>query len=217
MTDLIYRIVVGTDFSEIADLALENAFNLASREGRAEVHVVSAVQHLDEFVQMDLPDSPAYRLPLDEAQDRLEAHVGVRLADWQQRTGQSFSRCVTHLSTEFPAAAIAQLGIDLEAQLIIVGTHGRRGLKRFLLGSVAEAVVRMAEGPVLVVRPQVDHIPVPEMTKACPMCVEARKASGGQELWCEQHRQSHGRRHTYHYKERVSSDGSASLISGMPR
>jgi hypothetical protein len=55
------------------------------------------------------------------------------------------------------------------------------------------------------------------MTKACPKCVEARKASGGQELWCEQHKEPHGRRHTYHYEERVSSDGSLSLMSGMPR
>lgn len=217
MTDTTYRIVVGTDFSEIADLALENAFNLAAREERAEVHVLSAVQHLDEFVQMDLPDSPAYRLPLDEAQERLEAHVGGRLSDWQQRTGRSFSRCVTHLSTEFAAVGITQLGIDLDAQLIIVGTHGRRGLKRFMLGSVAEGVVRMAEGPVLVVRPKVDEVPVPEMARACPQCVQARKASGGQELWCEQHKERHGRRHTYHYKERVSSDGSASLMGGMPR
>lgn len=217
MTDPTHRIVVGTDFSEIADLALENAFNLASREEPAEVHVVGAVQHLDEFVQMDLPNSPAYRLPLDEAQERLEAHVGARLADWQERTKKTFSRCVTHLSTEFPAVAITQLGIDLDAQLIIVGTHGRRGVQRFLLGSVAEAVVRMAEAPVLIVRPKVTEIPVPQMARACPQCVQARQESQGKELWCGAHRQKHGRRHTYHYEEKISHDSSMPLMSGLHR
>jgi nucleotide-binding universal stress UspA family protein len=217
MTDTTYRIVVGTDFSDIADLALENAFNLASREERAEVHVISAVQHLDEFVQMDLPDSPAYRLPLDEAQEKLEAHVGARVAEWQERTGKTFSRCVTHLSTEFPATGITQLGIDLDAQLIIVGTHGRRGLKRFMLGSVAEAVVRMAEAPVLIVRPKVADVPVPQMAKACPKCVKAREDSHGKELWCEEHRERHGRRHTYHYQERISRDSTMPLMSGLRR
>jgi nucleotide-binding universal stress UspA family protein len=49
--------------------------------------------------------------------------------------------------------AIAQLASDIEADLVVVGTHGHRGLERLLLGSVAENVVRLAPCPVLVVRP----------------------------------------------------------------
>ncbi len=203
-----YRIVVGIDLSDAADLALEKAFQAASREPKAEVHVIQAVQHLGEFVQMDLPENPAFRLPLHEAQERLEAHVGGKLADWQERTGATFSRLVSHISVEFPAAAIAQLGADLQADLVVVGTHGRQGFKRFLLGSVAESVVRLAHCPVLVVRPNDVEPAIPEIQPPCPKCVETRNTSD--EFWCEQHRIKHGRRHTYHYQNRVADDGNLS-------
>lgn len=212
MADKTYRIVVGVDFSSTADLALEKAFELASKEEYGEVHVVNAVRHLGEFVQMELPDNTAYRLPMDEAQDRLDAHVGARLADWQTRTGQTFSRCASYLSTEFPAVAVAQLASDLEAEMVVVGTHGRQGLKRLLLGSVAEAVVRMAHTPVLVVRPKGEDVPTPAIEPPCPRCIQARKGSGGKELWCEQHKEHHGPRHRYHYQNRASQTGNIGSI-----
>ena len=46
---------------------------------------------------------------------------------------------------------IIQCAVDLQVDLLVMGTHGRRGLKRMFLGSVAEAVLRMAPCPVLVV------------------------------------------------------------------
>lgn len=207
MSDSVYRIVVGTDFSDTANVALRKAFDLASKEQHAEVHVVNAVRHLGEYVQMDLPDTPAYRLPLDEAQDKIEAHVGAQLSLWQGETGKTFSRCVTYLSTEFPAVGIAQLATDLDAEMIVIGTHGRQGFRRLVLGSVAEAVVRLAHVPVLVVRPKDGEAKLPEITPACPSCVETRRASGGKELWCDQHKERHGQRHTYHYKSRLNDDG----------
>jgi nucleotide-binding universal stress UspA family protein len=213
MTDKTYRIVVGLDFSTTADLALEKAFELAAKEDLGEVHVVNAVRHLGEFVQMDLPDSTAYRLPMDEAQDKLDAHVGARLADWQTKSGKTFSRCASYLSTEFPAVAVAQLASDLDAEMVVVGTHGRQGLKRLLLGSVAEAVVRMAHAPVLVVRPKGQEAPTPVIEPPCPRCLEAREASEGKVLWCEQHSERHGPRHRYHYESRASQTGNiGSLI-----
>jgi nucleotide-binding universal stress UspA family protein len=207
MSDTIYRIVVGTDFSDTANIALRKAFDLAAKEENGEVHVVNAVRHLGEYVQMDLPDTPAYRLPLDEAQDKIEAHVGGQLAAWQSETGRTFSRCVTYLSTEFPAVGVAQLATDLDAEMIVIGTHGRQGLRRLIIGSVAEAVVRLAHVPVLVVRPKEEQAEAPEIQPPCPKCVEARKASGGKQVWCEQHLERHGRRHAYHYQDRVARDG----------
>ena len=207
MTSVPYRVVVGTDFSDTANLALDKAFELAAQHERGEVHVLNAVQYLGEFVQMDLPEAAAYRLPLEEAQEKLEANVGARLSAWQEETKKSISRCVTYVSVESPAAAVAQLATDLEAELVVVGTHGRRGLQRFLLGSVAEAVVRLCPTPVFVVRPKGTDAKMPEIEPPCPKCLEARKASGGQELWCEEHQQKHGRRHVYHYQDRRSNDG----------
>src|SRR5690606_39204333 len=98
---------------------------------------------------------------------------------------------VAHQRVEMPSEEIAQLAADLEADLVVVGTHGRRGFSRFLLGSVAEATVRLAPCPVLVVRPKALPPSGPAIQPPCPKCVEARIASGGTELWCEQHRERH--------------------------
>lgn len=210
-----YRIVVGTDFSDTAHVALEKAFDLASKEEKAEVHVVNAVQHLGEFVQMDLPEVPAYRLPLDEAQEKLEAYVGARLSNWQNNTGKTFSRCVTYLSTDYPAQAVVQLANDLEADLVVVGTHGRQGFRRFFLGSVAEGVVRMAHCPVLVFRPEDGKAKVPEIEPPCPRCLDTRRESNGEQLWCDQHAQKHGPRHVYHYEDRNTREGNLGSLPGM--
>src|SRR5690606_6814628 len=94
------------------------------------------------------------------------------------------------------------------SDLIVIGTHGRQGLRRLIIGSVAEAIVRLASVPVLVVRPKAESAPpIPEIQPPCPKCVETRKQSGGQNLWCEQHSERHGPRHTYHYESRLNKDG----------
>jgi len=107
---------------------------------------------------------------------------------------------------------VAQLASDLEAELVVVGTHGRRGLRRLLLGSVAEGVVRLSPCPVLVVRPRELAPEVPKIEPPCPRCLEARRASGGAELWCEQHREKHGQRHTYHREDRLGAPSSPPMF-----
>jgi hypothetical protein len=104
------------------------------------------------------------------------------------------------------ADEIAQLSADLEADLVVVGTHGRRGISRMLLGSSAEATVRLAPCPVLVVRPKALPDAPPRIEPPCPDCVAARRASGGSEMWCARHSERHGQRHTYFERDRVSSD-----------
>jgi hypothetical protein len=107
---------------------------------------------------------------------------------------------------------VAQLAADLEADLVVVGTHGRRALARMLLGSVAELTVRLAPCPVLVVRPKASPAPLPAIEPPCPRCVEARAQTSGKEYWCEQHRERHGQRHTYHQGDRVGADTNLPLI-----
>lgn len=193
-----HRIVVGYDYSPIADLAVEKAFELAALERRAEVHVVSVVVHMGEYVALE--PTGVMALPpatLDDAYEALEAKVGELLAAWQGETQKTLSRVAVHVRSEDPAGEIAQLASDLEAQLVVVGTHGRRGLRRLLLGSVAEGVVRRAPCPVLVVRPLGGDAPsAPAIEPPCPACIQRRKETGGQELWCAEHDRSHGRRVT---------------------
>lgn len=208
----ISRIVVGYDYSPIADLALERAFELGSHEAHAEIHVVTVIM-LGEAASAGVEGVPVYpTISVEASHDILEARAQKLAEEWKKRTGKSFERLITHVRSESPATEIAQLAADLEAKVIVVGTHGRRGLRRFLLGSVAEGVVRLAPCEVLVVRPQDSEADVPKIEPPCPRCVEERKASGGKEYWCEQHRERHGQRHTYHYVSRLNSDGNVGSL-----
>ena len=210
-----YVIVVGVDYSDTGALALEKAFELAAGHENGEVHPVNIVRNYGEFVELEGAYPAPYRLSMAEAQKRLQDYVEARIMDFNKRTGKSFERCVSHIRLEFAAEEIAQLAADVDADLVVVGTHGRRGLRRMFLGSVAEAVVRLAQCPVLVARPKGETGNVPKIEPPCPRCVETRKQTDGKEMWCEQHRERHGQRHTYHYESRMGSDAQFPLVEKM--
>jgi len=204
-----FVVVVGVDFSPASELALERALQLAAAQPRAEVHLVNVVQTYGPQVAYDMPgDASALTvLTTAEAAERFKQYVDKALAEFSQKNpGKSYGRAFTHLRYDSIADEIAQLAADLEADLVVVGTHGRRGVSRLLLGSSAEATVRLAPCPVLVMRPKALPEAPPRIEPPCPRCLETRRASGGTELWCEQHRERHGQRHTYHQGDRTASD-----------
>ncbi|HTA90700.1 MAG TPA: universal stress protein [Polyangiaceae bacterium] len=210
-----YLIVVGVDYSPASDLALAQAFELAETRANAEVHVVNVVRLYGNQALMDAPTAQAgfSAVSLADANAQLAAYVERQTSAYgQAKIGSRLRRVVAHLRLEAPAEEIAQTAADLDADLIVVGTHGRRGVSRLLLGSVAEAVVRLAPCPVFVVRPKALPVETPKIEPPCPVCVETRVASGGKEFWCEQHRAHHGQRHTYHQADRVGAETEMPLV-----
>lgn len=205
--------VVGFDFSDSAELALDQCLELVSRHAQSEVHVVYVVPALALAASPLLPSVPTEVSAdmLDEAATRLRKAVDERIARFTKQ-GAFSCRVISHLRVHETAAAIAQLASDLEADLLVVGTHSRRGVARLLLGSVAQSVVTIAPCPVLVVRPKRVEAPAPVIEPPCPRCVSTRRTSNGAEFWCEQHRQHHGRRHTYHQDDRVSTESNFPLV-----
>ncbi len=91
---------------------------------------------------------------------------------------RSPSSIVTHVMVESAAQQVAQLAADLEADLVVVGTHGRRGVPRLLLGSVAEMTLRLAPCPVLVVRRKSALVPAPSLEPPCERCIHIRQCNG---------------------------------------
>jgi nucleotide-binding universal stress UspA family protein len=206
-----FVMVVGVDFSKTSDLAVERALELGSSTPVSEVHLVNVVRTYGAGVQLELPGSPGFTtMSMGDAAEQLRQYAEHRLAAFTGERKQ-LPRIVTHVRLDAPAEEIAQLAADLEADLVIVGTHGRRGLSRVLMGSIAEGVVRLAPCTVLVVRPKA-AVPVPHIEPPCPDCVEARKQTQGQEFWCTAHRERHGQRHTYYSTDRVSQDGGMPLV-----
>ena len=142
------KILVATDFSTTADRAEMLAFQLAPLL-KAELHLV--------HVRVILED------PLMAEEQRLEIEHMMSSADKaakeafaEDRTGEERISVNTHLIRSVSAAeAIAETALELGCDLIVMGTHGRRGIKHMLLGSVAENVVRSVDLPVLTVRPDI--------------------------------------------------------------
>jgi nucleotide-binding universal stress UspA family protein len=204
-------VVVGVDFSQTGDLAFDQALALSQTQPNTALHVVNVAPMVlgAADVEHALIQDPKNRSA--EVESRLLAYVEKKVGELRAHGRKIPERIVAHVRWEVPGEEIAQLAADLEADLVVVGTHGRRGFSRVMLGSVAEVVVRLSPCPVLVVRPK-GVVKVPAIEPPCPECLQAREASGGATYWCEQHSQRHGQRHTYHSTDRVSADGTFPLL-----
>jgi nucleotide-binding universal stress UspA family protein len=131
------RILVATDFSEQAARALEAALALAART-KAELHLIHALE-----VALPLFEPYGVVVPADwvgEAR-RLAREKLAKAHDAVKSKGLSGT---THLGDVPAAHAIAERARSLDADLVVVGTHGHTGLKHVLLGSVAERTVEYA-------------------------------------------------------------------------
>jgi universal stress protein A len=205
-----YVVLVATDLSDISRPAVVRALEIANQRPTSVVHAVYVVPGRDSAESGASPDGA-----LHEAGEKLRAFVEPELKSFPTQGKLNVERLVAHVRAGKPAHEIVQLAMDLEADEIVVGTHGRQGIARALLGSVAEVVLRTAPCSVLAVRPKGQATasqPVPAFTPPCPRCVEARETSGGARLWCDQHSEQHGRRHTYHYPASSGAHSSGFLI-----
>jgi nucleotide-binding universal stress UspA family protein len=79
------------------------------------------------------------------------------------RPAQTDVVCQHHLLVGEPAEEIVQLACEHEIDLIVIGTHGRTGLSRWILGSVAESILRRAICPVLTCRQSAEKVSVQPM------------------------------------------------------
>jgi nucleotide-binding universal stress UspA family protein len=142
------KIIVPTDFSPNSEAALEYAATLAQETGARLIFV-----HVQELPVVYPEGSIYYGLPVpdqDEVQSMLE---NVKPAV----QGVSFEH---RLLKGDPSVQIAALAKDEKADLIVMSSLGRSGLGRLILGSVAEAVMRRAACPILIVKPSVKAEPL---------------------------------------------------------
>jgi len=102
-----------------------------------------------------------------------------------------------------PAREIVHLAAQSDADLIVLGTHGHRGVKRLLPGSVRERTARLAGCSVITARPKNHALPldVPGAEPLCDECLRRSEATGGAELWCTSHAARHPNVCAYRHEE----------------
>ena len=144
------KILFPTDFSHTGDAALEMATTIARDRGGKLLIV-----HVEEPPTVYGGGEMYYGLP-DPATEDLQRMLGEVKPDDESIPYEH------HLVTGDPASGIIRLAESEDVDLIVLGTHGRTGLSRLLMGSVAEVVVRRAPCPVLVMKQPHRHSGVGE-------------------------------------------------------
>jgi nucleotide-binding universal stress UspA family protein len=140
------RVVIGTDFSASATRAVEHALPLLAPEAEVKlIHSWPGPWAIPEaaIVAYDSMRSAV----LDQISD-----ASRRLTATLRERGREDVRVEGRSGEAPPAVALTEAATELHADLVVVGSHGRRGVRRFLLGSVAEVTVRHAPCSVLVSR-----------------------------------------------------------------
>jgi nucleotide-binding universal stress UspA family protein len=143
----ISKILAPIDFTEASLHALDDAIDLAAK---LEASVV--VMHAYEIPVMGLlPEGAIIASAEEAARVSSSAETSLRLAV-ESRTNRGVK--LESVLREGPAwQEIDAVADEIAADLIVMGTHGRRGILRALLGNVVEKVVRTAHQPVLTIRP----------------------------------------------------------------
>jgi nucleotide-binding universal stress UspA family protein len=172
-----FVVLVAIDFSTAGEAAIRRALELAAAYPWSEVHVVTV-----EPFSLALAPAP---VEVPHVAARLREMAAESVARFEAaRSNPCAAEVTVHVVHGRAADAVVELAAELRADLVLVGSHGRRGIARALHGSVAEHVVRRAHCPVLVVReprgPTSDE-------DACAECDATRVASGGRERRCSKH------------------------------
>jgi nucleotide-binding universal stress UspA family protein len=143
------KILVATDGSEEAEMAATTVINLA-KSTDSELHILTVA-----------PGYPAYDVRVPEVAEELRRQAQTILDEQLKKVeqaggevAQAHLRLAEHLpgSKHHPSDDIVRVAEEIGAGLILVGSRGLGGMRRALMGSVSDAVVRNAHCPVMVVR-----------------------------------------------------------------
>lgn len=134
-------ILLPVDGGAPAEAATDHAIELATSVGAA-LHVVYVV---------DVPALQTYRMAADETIEAYREEGEGIVEAVEERANAAGVDIETTILEGSPAAEIVALADDVDADVIVMGTHGRRGVERYVLGSVTEKVLRQTDRPVLAV------------------------------------------------------------------
>lgn len=134
------NILIPTDGSDAVEGAIDNALDLAKKYD-ARVHALYVVEP---FYAVDF-ESEQVTSMLEEEGERATQYI----EDHAEREGLS---AITEIRIGTPHREILDYVDEYDVDLVVMGTHGRTGIDRYLLGSVTEKVVRLCDVPVMTVR-----------------------------------------------------------------
>ncbi len=171
-------ILTAVDGSSVSLIAAHAAARFAALPG-SEIHLVHVIEGFDS-------KNPNPALEKGRAMlERVAAESGLG------------SQVTLHLAAGTPWREIVQLAANIQADLIVVGTHDLNLVEKTFLGSVAQQVAKKAHCPVYVARAKNHTRSVPEIEPPCPNCVKVQGESNRKNLWCARHSEHHVHGHLH--------------------
>ena len=202
-----FVMLVAIDDSTFADQVANAAVGFQRIIPGAELHLLHVIEPRRAMTNVPIPyDMPGSRNEGLEARRALLRRIGDLI---RSRSG---AHVAAHLAVGDPWREIVQMAANLDADLVLVGTHGRQGIGRLVLGSVAEHVTRASSCPVLVVRAKAPRA-VPEIEPACPDCLTVQRDTSRAKLWCERHSLHHPHAHLHYEMPQGFAAGSTLIVT----
>ena len=145
------HILIATDGSDLAKKGVDQGLALAARLG-AKVTIVSVSEPLDARA-LRAARMAGVEDPVGRYDQSVDEEMAKRFASIRQRAAEKGVAVeLTHEIDEHPAEAIVRLADRINCDLIVMASHGRRGVRRLVLGSQTAEVVTSTTRPVLVIR-----------------------------------------------------------------
>jgi nucleotide-binding universal stress UspA family protein len=141
------HILVATDGSELSGRAVTTGLALA-KQLKAKLTTLTATEPWSAMVMGE----PALMFPIKEYEKAAAEHAERILAGVREAAKAAGVECETIHITDFPAEGIVETATAKACDLIVMASHGRRGLSKFVLGSQTMRVLALATMPVLVCR-----------------------------------------------------------------
>jgi len=140
------NVLFATDFSECSDFALDYALSLA-RQYQGRLNIVHVINE-----PVDLRGFYVPHISFEKLEEEIEAGARKMMESFCRTNLGEFSNYETFIIPGIAYDEIIKKAVELNADLIVLGTHGRTGLDHVLFGSTAEKVVRKSPVPVLTIR-----------------------------------------------------------------
>jgi nucleotide-binding universal stress UspA family protein len=144
----IKKILFPTDFSRCSEQALAHAVFLAEKYN-SEIHVLHVITQYADQPAAVVKEIKETEVSIRKFEIVAEKKLNKLIGSQKNKGLKIIKHCMRGISA---ATTILDYSVDKNIQLIVMGTHGRRGIEHFLLGSTAEEVVRMAHCPVFTIR-----------------------------------------------------------------
>lgn len=157
------HLLVPLDSSHLAEAALPPALELA-RKFKSEISLVWVIQ--SPHLIMTTANGSVYAQLLTEMQHQAERDAHNYLKAHQDTLSQHGYTVHTHVTEgENIADALLKMASNLKVDAIVMSTHGRGGLSRWVFGSVADRILRCAEVPILLIRAKEETLNEPKKTQ----------------------------------------------------